>query len=134
MTWYGGWYGPSGGVPLGDVPTLAGPLLLTLLYSTFKEGNTNPALVAELSDANGAVPLDGASAITLVLRGASSLVVAVPMILVDGTNRVFCTIPTTTVAGRYRVEVAVKWGDGTVSTFPSSTYESIDILKELDNG
>jgi hypothetical protein len=106
------------------------------LFFSIKRGDTSPALELQILD--GEAPVQGlatASEVRLLLRANSSVapLVSAPMAVQNQTlkqgwvSRAWQT-GETDVAGSYRGEVQVTWGDGSKTTFPAAGYFTVQVV------
>lgn len=105
---------------------------------TIKEGDRLPELEATLYGANDEVaPLNG-STVTFILsdKATGTLLLNSPAVLVDadlGQVKYAWAIGDTDMAGSYRGEFEVTYGDGRRLTFPNDSYIDIKIVPDLDD-
>lgn len=102
---------------------------------TLKAGDTRPALIAELRDADGKpIPLAGVREVTLHMasEGRREAVATGPMDILDlGTGRVryAWARSETAKAQTYRLEIDVTYNDGTVITVPTEGFGEVTIAE-----
>lgn len=95
-------------------------------------GDVLPVLVVDITDANGAVDLTGASA-NLVLRNSDATAVYLnAACAVSGNTATYTWQPgDTDVAGDYVAEIVVTFADTTVQSFPTEGYFPVTIVPAL---
>ena len=99
-----------------------------------KRGDTAPPLTLTLSSSSGAVDLDEADTVrVLIYRDATRALVvdAAPTITGADTVRYDWQAGDTAAAGSYRIEVEVTWLSGAVQTFPSDSWGRLEIVEDL---
>lgn len=100
-----------------------------------KAGDTRPALIAELRDADGKpIPLSGVREVTLNMasEGRREAVATGPMDILDlGTGRVRYAWARgeTSKAQTYRLEIDVTYNDGAVITLPTDGFGEVTIAE-----
>jgi hypothetical protein len=105
-----------------------------------KRGDSHPALVAVLSDADGPIDLTTAVAVLLLFKtptgtttfsracavtGAASGEVTYDWSLADAA-----TGPTSLV-NTFNIEWEIEWGDGAKTTVPNKGYKTVEITPDL---
>lgn len=106
---------------------------------TIKQGDTYPSVTATLKDANGPVDLSSAESILFVasLQGynANGLEpISRPAEVVEaeaGQVEYHWQEGDTERYGRYLVEFKVTWSGGGVESFPSSSYDVLEIKRGI---
>lgn len=105
-----------------------------------KEGDRDPALVANLVDENEEIiDLTAAVAVkffmikppgtTPKVNGSAAVVVGDPE---DGTVRYAWASGDTDTPGDYNAEFEVEWSDGTKTTFPNFRFINVRIMKSIE--
>ena len=106
---------------------------------TIKQNDTSPALTSQLRDSNVPINLSGFQSVSFRMEDKFQRVV----IDDDTSGNVIVTDPEngiveyqfdeseTTQVGRYNAEWVVQFDDGSVETFPSTNYITIEIVEEI---
>lgn len=103
---------------------------------TIKQGDTSPAILATLDDADGnAVDITGAS-VRLHLRSYGSAqtyldVAATIVTPASGLVRYQWSEGDTDTPGVYEAEFEVTYDGGAVETFPNANYRIIEIVRQI---
>lgn len=101
---------------------------------TIKRNDTAPAIEVTLKDANGPIDLTNAKAIHIYLKSASLLVKTSTMTVVDaeaGEVKYVWQKEDLKEAGTYDMEFEITWEDDTVTTIPSTGYNSLEVEADL---
>lgn len=108
---------------------------------TIKAGDTFPPITGTLRTNAGPVDLTAAVAVRMWMKSASGTPIDTePCEIVDAENGVVSYTPSpaeTSIAGVYRLEWEVDWGDDVnerpqIQTFPNDGYDELRIIEALD--
>lgn len=109
----------------------------TALVWEAKRGDTGPVFRAQCLDDTTPVNLTTATGVKFLMQNdAGTVVVNAAMIKDDQTAspgwvRRSWGPTDLAVAGRYRAEVEVTWGDGTTTTFPRDSYVTVVVTPDI---